>query len=52
MHIESQRILIRNYMLDDFRALYDIHGDAEVMKNSEPAYSFEKTYYLPKPLIV
>lgn len=44
MHIETQRILIRNYILDDIRDLHDILGDDEVMKNCEPAYSFEKTY--------
>ena len=44
MQIETQRMLIRNYILDDVRDLHDILGDAEVMKNCEPAYSFEKTY--------
>lgn len=43
MHIETQRILIRNYTMDDVRDLHDILGDAEVMENCEPAYSLEKT---------
>lgn len=43
MHIETQRILIRNYTMDDVRDLQDILGDAEVMENCEPAYSLEKT---------
>lgn len=43
MHIETQRMLIRNYTMDDVRDLHDILGDAEVMKNCETAYSLEKT---------
>jgi ribosomal-protein-alanine N-acetyltransferase len=43
MHIETQRILIRSYTMDDVRDLHDILGNAEVMKNCEPAYSLEKT---------
>ena len=43
MHIETQRMIIRNYTMDDVRDLHDILGDAEVMKNCEPAYSLEKT---------
>ncbi len=43
MYIETQRMHIRDYTMDDVNDLYDILGDAEVMKNCEPAYSFEKT---------
>ncbi|MDE7284818.1 MAG: GNAT family N-acetyltransferase, partial [Lachnospiraceae bacterium] len=43
MYVETQRLLIRDYTMDDVNDLYDILGDAEVMKNCEPAYSFEKT---------
>ena len=43
MLIETQRLLIRDYTIDDIKDLYDILGDDEVMKNCEPAYSFEKT---------
>lgn len=44
MHIETQRMVVRDYTMDDAGDLYAILGDAEVMKNSEPAYSFEKTF--------
>lgn len=43
MYIETQRMLIRGYTMDDVKDLYEILGDAEVMRNCEPAYSFEKT---------
>ena len=43
MHIETQRVVIRNYTMDDAKDLYAILGNADVMKNCEPAYSFEKT---------
>lgn len=43
MHIETQRLLIRDYTMDDIKDLHDILGDDEVMKNCEPAYSLEKT---------
>ena len=45
MYVETQRMHIRDYTMDDVNDLYDILGDAEVMKNCEPAYSFEKTWY-------
>ena len=43
MHIETQRLFIRDYTMDDVKDLYDILGDAEVMRNCEPPYSLEKT---------
>lgn len=43
MHIETQRLVIRNFTKEDADALHLILGDAETMKYSEPAYSFEKT---------
>lgn len=43
MHIETQRMLIRDYTMDDVKDLHDILGDAEVMKHCEPAYDIEKT---------
>lgn len=47
MHIETQRLLIRDYTMDDIKDLHDILGDDEVMKNCEPAYSLEKaTHFL------
>lgn len=41
--IETERLVIRNFTLDDADDLYDILGDAETMKNCEPAYDLEKT---------
>lgn len=43
MIIETPRMLIRNFMLDDAKDLHEILGDEEVMKNCEAAYSFDKT---------
>ena len=43
MHIETQRLLIRDYTMDDMKDLQEILGDDEVMKKCEPAYSLEKT---------
>lgn len=43
MYIETQRMHIRDFTMDGVKDLHDIFGDAEVMKNCEPAYSFEKT---------
>lgn len=43
MYIETNRMIIRDFSLDDADDLYDILGDAETMKYCEPAYSFEKT---------
>lgn len=43
MYLETQRLIIRDFTADDAEDLHAILGDAEVMKNSEPPYSFEKT---------
>ena len=43
MHIETQRILIRDFRLEDAADLYEILGDSETMAHCEPPYSFEKT---------
>lgn len=43
MHIETQRLFIRDFIMNDVKDLHDILGDAEVMKNCEPVYSLEKT---------
>lgn len=43
MNLETPRMIIRNFTLEDAADLHDILGDAETMKNCEPAYSFEKT---------
>lgn len=41
--IETERLVIRNFTSGDSNDLYDILGDAETMKNCEPAYDIEKT---------
>ncbi len=43
MYIETQRMIIREYTMGDSEDLYEIFGNAEVMKPCEPAYSPEKT---------
>ncbi len=43
MQIETHRMIIRNYTMDDAKDLYAILGNDEVMKDCEPAYSYEKT---------
>jgi len=43
MHIETSRMIIRDFLHDDVNDLYDILGDREAMLNCEPAYDFEKT---------
>ncbi|MBP3701982.1 MAG: GNAT family N-acetyltransferase [Lachnospiraceae bacterium] len=43
MYIETQRLLIRDFTVEDATDLHEIFGDDETMKNCEPAYDFEKT---------
>ena len=43
MQIETQRTLIRPFLPEDVYDLHEIFGDAETIKNCEPAYDFEKT---------
>lgn len=43
MFIETDRMLVRDFTMDDLNNLYDILGDDETMKNCEPAYTIEKT---------
>lgn len=43
MHIETERLIIRDFAPDDAQALQEIFGDAETMKFCEPAYEPEKT---------
>ena len=43
MFIETERMIVRDFSPDDVSDLHEILGDAETMKNLEPAYSFEKT---------
>ena len=43
MYIETGRMVIRNFTMDDLNDVHDIFGDAETMKNCELAYTIEKT---------
>ena len=43
MLIETARMIVRDFNSDDANDLHEIFGDAETMKNCEPAYDFEKT---------
>lgn len=43
MYIETERTLVRDFVLNDLDDMHDIFGDDETMKNCEPAYTIEKT---------
>lgn len=43
MYIETDRMVIRDFTMDDLNDLHDIFGDIETMKNCEPAYTIDKT---------
>lgn len=43
MKIESNRLIIRNFLSSDLYDLYEIFNDEETMKNCEPIYDLEKT---------
>mgnify|MGYP003316741196 CR=1 FL=1 len=43
MYIETDRMVIRDFTMDDLNDLHDIFGDNETMKNCESAYTIEKT---------
>lgn len=43
MLIETGRMIIRDFNPNDVNDLHEILGDAETMKNCEPAYCFEQT---------
>lgn len=43
MYIETDRMVIRDFTMDDLNDMHDIFGDDETMKNCEPAYTIEKT---------
>ena len=43
MYIETPRMLIRDFSVEDAADLQEIFGDEETMKYCEPAYDFEKT---------
>lgn len=43
MLIETERVRVRDFTMEDADALFAILGDAETMANCESAYDFEKT---------
>ena len=43
MYIETPRMIVRDFQLNDVKDLQEILGDNETIKNCEPAYSLEKT---------
>ena len=43
IHLETPRMMIRNFTPSDDADLHDILGDEVTMENCEPAYDFEKT---------
>lgn len=43
MYIETERLIIRDFVQDDANDLYEIMSDDETMENLEPAYTFEQT---------
>ena len=43
MRIETQRLVVRDFLPDDAEGLHAILGDAETMRNCESAYTLEQT---------
>ena len=43
MKLETTRLIIRNFVVDDLTDLHEILGDAEVMKYCEPPYNLKQT---------
>ena len=43
MHIETDRMTLRNFVQDDLADLHEILGDPIVMEHTEPPYDLEKT---------
>ena len=43
MNIETERLVLRDFIIGDLDDLHEILGDAEVMENTEPPYDREKT---------
>ena len=43
MNIATERMILRDFILEDIDDLHEIFGDHEVMKNCEPAYNKAKT---------
>lgn len=45
MWIETPRMYVRDFTINDVDDLHEILGDSETMKNCEPAYTHEKTQH-------
>lgn len=43
MNIETERLVIRNFCMDDTEELYQVLSDRETMTYIEPPYTFEQT---------
>lgn len=43
MHLESERIILRDFVMDDLQDLHEIFSDPEIMEYVEPPYDMEKT---------
>ena len=43
MYIETSRMIVRDFTLEDAADLHEIFGDDQTMANCEPAYDFAKT---------
>ena len=43
MHIETERMILRNFTENDLADLHEIFGDPIVMEHTEPAYDLAKT---------
>ena len=43
MYIETYRMFVRDFTMNDLNDLHEVFGDDETMKNCEPAYTIEKT---------
>ena len=43
MFLETKRLILREFKVDDLQDFHEIFGDPEVMKNAEPPYSLERS---------
>jgi RimJ/RimL family protein N-acetyltransferase len=43
MNLDTDRILLRDFTMDDLQDLHEIFSDPEVMKNTEPPYDIGKS---------
>ena len=43
MYLETERMILRDFSMDDLKDFFEIFGDTEVMRNVEPPYDIEKS---------